>query len=131
MERKNTQRAIILAIAIMLVLASCFDFLPKFPDGSLATQVGTANYPEANIQATSVSDSIQKTFVSYVAVVISDGLNVRSGPGTDYPILYQLSKGDIITVLDDATIPDYSPELLCWEWARIAYEQFVCRKFLK
>jgi hypothetical protein len=125
MERTHTKRAIVLAIAILLAITSCYDFFPKFP-------MGTVSKDKTNVQFTPVSDNIQEmstsVFVSYTAVVISDGLNVRSCPSTDCATIYQKSKGDIVTVYQDGI---EAADSLCWEWAKIENALFVCQRFLK
>lgn len=49
-------------------------------------------------------DSMDAASVS--AVVTSDGLNVRSGPGTGYESLEKLNSGDEVTILKQVTVRD-------------------------
>lgn len=53
----------------------------------------------------------------------ADGLNVRSGPGTNYPIIYGLSDGNTVTIIEKTD-----------EWYKVSYSSitgYVSAKYIK
>ena len=57
-------------------------------------------------------------------IVTTNTVNVRSGPGTSYPIVYQLNTGDAVVISDyynDGTL----------EWGKLADGNWICLKYVK
>lgn len=53
--------------------------------------------------------------------VIGNGLNVRTGPGTDYPAVATLNYGDRITILEEKTVGDYTWGKIANGWVSLGY----------
>lgn len=62
-----------------------------------------------------IQEEVQKRFV----VSCNGTLRVRTGPGTQYDIAYELKQGDKVTVLEEKE-----------GWARIDTELWVMKEFL-
>lgn len=66
---------------------------------------GTVGYGESNVVVT--GPGVEQTAgvsmgVSGMATVIGNGVNVRTGPGTNFPVVTQVNKGDQVTLKDQA-----------------------------
>ena len=63
------------------------------------------------------------TGASGTATVTGNGLNIRSGAGTDYNIVGSLSKGDNVTILETVTIGTS-------KWGRIN-QGWICLDYVR
>lgn len=63
------------------------------------------------------------TAASGTATVTGNGLNIRSGAGTDYNIVGSLSKGDTVTILETVTIGTS-------KWGRIS-QGWICLDYVR
>ncbi len=68
------------------------------------TQTPTQPAPPVSLKATRTATPTPKVTTAGQAEIITWGLKVRTGPGTDYPALGHLTKGQVVVIV--ATDPD-------------------------
>lgn len=64
-------------------------------DVSKLISAGGTNIP------TGTKDASETKFGPYRVVITADVLNVRSGPGTDYPVVTKVKQNDVYTIVDE------------------------------
>jgi uncharacterized protein YgiM (DUF1202 family) len=95
MSKPFFPRRLDIALIMLLLLVSCSPAAASdATQPSLAPTNVAANLP--NPTATPVPEIV-------VGVVVVDTLNVREGPGTNYPIVSSLAKGEKFYILGDVT----------------------------
>ncbi|MBP2646043.1 MAG: hypothetical protein H6Q75_1483 [Firmicutes bacterium] len=88
-----------------------FAFMPEEQMGEMET-AGTQNmggpgsashYGEANVVVSGITPTAGTPMgVSGTAVVTGNKVNVRSGPGTNFPVIVQVNRGEMVTLKDQA-----------------------------
>jgi uncharacterized protein YgiM (DUF1202 family) len=59
--------------------------------------------------------------------VTADTLEIRSGPGENYPNIGYLRAGDTVAVMETTE----TPREACQNWARIGVDRWVCAEYLR
>jgi uncharacterized protein YgiM (DUF1202 family) len=95
MSKQFFPRRLDIALIMLLLLVSCAPAATsEATQPSLAPTNIPANLPDAT--TTPVPEIV-------VGVVVVDTLNIREGPGTNYPIVSSLAKGQKFYILGDVT----------------------------
>jgi len=90
-----------------------------------------SNYNSSSYSASNTSVSRTTVYLPVLATVAVETLNVRSGPGTEFEILAELTKGDEVTITETAGENWVKIEVLILDGNETStLEGYVFRKYL-
>lgn len=85
---------------------------------------GKCEFGWVSLSSTNYKDALAETVTwPKNGTVNADKVNVRSGAGTSYPVQYQLTVGDAVTIQESATADGYS-------WGRLEDGNWICLTYI-
>ena len=72
--------------------------------------------------ASVISETKPATFKQYIVRCTVDVLNGRTGPGTNYDVITQLTKGIAVTIISEKTVDGV-------KWGKTKSEYWICLKY--
>lgn len=113
-----------------LTLLMACNALEIHPNPAFMPQTETPTATEVTLIPTEVMmiNVTQQAAVTLIPefIVTADTLEVRSGPGENYPNVGYLRLGDRVTVIETAE----AVRGVCRKWGRIGIDQWVCAEYL-